>query len=73
MSKIKEYYMLTMDYIEDLLLTYFDGDTDKAELWMETPNPQLGGVRPINMITTGKIEKLKKFIEDAVIKQKGEL
>ena len=42
---------------------YGKAGDDRAELWLEMPNPLLGGLRPIDMIKQGRTAKLKKFIE----------
>lgn len=44
------------------VVEYFEGDLDRAYLWFETPNPQLGNVSPNDMIKLGRDEKLLKFI-----------
>ena len=51
--------------IYTLVLSFF-GDPKKAELWMTTPNPMLGGAIPDDMIAWGRGEKLLKFVETAL-------
>lgn len=45
-----------------LITGFFEGDIDKAHLWMKLPNPLLGNVSPTNMIAWGRVEKLKNFV-----------
>lgn len=42
---------------------FFDGDIDKATTWMLTPNPVLGGIKPVDMILLGREDKLLKYID----------
>lgn len=42
-------------------------DENKADLWMDTVNPLLGGVSPNFMIATHRGAKLRKWV-DALIK-----
>lgn len=39
---------------------------EKAATWFNTPNPMLGDVRPIDMIRSGRADKLLRFLEDAL-------
>lgn len=39
------------------------GSKEKADVWFDTKNPLLGNVSPIEMIKSGRWEKLFKFIE----------
>lgn len=48
------------------IITTFFGDPEKAELWMNTPNPLLGDISPDLMIKIGREDKLMKFIENAI-------
>jgi|GEM_PF-3720410 len=41
------------DYFEelyDIVEGFFDYDHDKIKLWFETPNPQIGGLTPLEMM-----------------------
>jgi uncharacterized protein (DUF2384 family) len=38
-------------------------DEVKTFLWFGTPNPMLGGCKPIDMVLRGREEKLIQFIE----------
>ena len=42
-----------------------DWDEPKTILWFTTNNPLLGNVSPDTMILTGRIDRLKKFIDGA--------
>ena len=44
------------------LLVGFFGSTKKAELWMKSRNPLLGGVTPEFMISHGRSNRLLKFM-----------
>lgn len=48
------------------VLKFFKGDLDKAVLWFETENPNLGNVSPNLMIRIGREEKLNKFIDSCL-------
>lgn len=45
------------------LLKFFDHDYDKAIAWLQTKNPGLGGISPLEMIGRGRLEKLINFVE----------
>jgi hypothetical protein len=45
---------------------FFDGDHEKALLWMDIPNPLLGNVAPGDMIRMGRGKKLLKFIKETI-------
>lgn len=45
------------------MLYYFNGDTEKTWNWFKSPNACLGNVSPIDMIRTGRTNKLLKYIE----------
>lgn len=53
------------DEIYDKVLRFFNGNTNKTNLWFTTLNPMLGGVTPNSMMNTGRGHKLKKFIQEA--------
>lgn len=38
---------------------------EKANLWWQTPNPMLGGVKPYYMVLMNREESLFSFIDDA--------
>ena len=45
------------------LVSDFFGSDKKAELWMNSENPLLGGVTPEFMIKVGKSDRLLKFVK----------
>ncbi len=47
----------------DLIKGYFKDDPSKAIHWFHEHNPGLGGIRPIQMIHTGRSAKLLMFIQ----------
>lgn len=47
-------------------VTSFFGDEAKARLWMQTPNPMLGDVSPVDMIVAGRYWKLNRFVTYAL-------
>ncbi len=57
--------MIPQSYFEKIR-DYFEGDTQKTWTWFATPNPSLGGVSPMDMIKRGRVDKLKKFIDNAL-------
>ncbi len=44
----------------------FGGDADKTRAWFETRNPLLGDASPLDMIRSGRFERLRKFIVAAL-------
>lgn len=47
-----------------LLVQHFFCDMRKTKIWFEQGNPMLGGVRPIDMVLTGRADKLFKIIDN---------
>ncbi|HTY51455.1 MAG TPA: nucleotidyltransferase domain-containing protein [Steroidobacteraceae bacterium] len=50
----------------ELVVQYFGGNAQKTALWFKTPNPQLGGISPRDMIGFGRCERLRRFITEAL-------
>ena len=50
-------YHIVCEYVN----TFFN-DTAKTVLWMSTPNPLLGNMKPNEMVFIGRTDKLIKFI-----------
>ena len=50
----------------EIVADNFNGDVEKASLWLKIDNPMLGGISPRNMIRFGRYNKLKKFIFSAM-------
>lgn len=48
------------------VIDYFNGDLVKVSVWINMPNPMLGGVSPCHMILSGKQDKLIKFIDGQI-------
>lgn len=44
----------------------FFGDEKTAALWMRTENPMLGGVSPLDMIESGRGDKLLEWMREAL-------
>jgi hypothetical protein len=57
--------MIPQEYFNKVK-AFFKGDAKKAWTWFNTPNPCLGSVSPREMIKSGRVTKLKKFIDDAL-------
>ena len=49
----------------ELVRSIMNWDTEKAVLWMNTPNPHLGDLTPGYMIIIGRSHKVLQFIEAA--------
>jgi hypothetical protein len=45
-----------------LISKFFAKEPKKVNLWIETPNPLLGGASPLAMILMGRYAKLEQFI-----------
>jgi hypothetical protein len=43
---------------------YGSAGDDRAELWLEMPNPLLGGLSPTDLIKQGHIKKLKAYLKE---------
>lgn len=54
-----------LEEIVQLLSEYFEGDSDKVKLWMETENVQFGGISPLSMIAAMRGDNVLKFIKHA--------
>ena len=54
-----------LEEIVQLLSEYFEGDSDKVKLWMETESVQFGGISPLSMIAAMRGDKVLKFIKHA--------
>lgn len=52
--------------IFQLVSEFFKYDMNKVAIWMETENPLLGNVRPMDMIEFGRDKKLLKFVETQI-------
>lgn len=48
------------------LLRKFFKEEWKVEAWMDTPNLNLGGSKPIDLIKAGRGNKLTKFLESEI-------
>lgn len=57
--------MIPQIYFEKIK-KYFKGDIKKTWVWFKLPNPALGNVSPIQMLRSGRTDKLIKFIDYAV-------
>lgn len=53
-----------------LVVEFFDGNTDKAQIWMKAYNPMLGGVTPEFMIRIGRSSRLLKWVRHAISENK---
>lgn len=49
-----------------LVHEFFDMDGEKASAWFLTKNHNLGAVSPIDMIISGRIEKLLEWVREQV-------
>jgi len=49
----------------DKVKAAFYGDTDRTWMWFKTPNSNLGGVSPLDMIRVGRMNKLVSYINEA--------
>jgi len=50
----------------DLVYDFLNGNRGKTAMWFEVPNPAFGGMSGKQMIMSGRIDKLLKFIENAI-------
>lgn len=61
MTDIEEKFYMIIHCLEAQL-----GSFEKALLWLNVSNPNLGGARPMDLITRDRIHKLMRFIEVAI-------
>jgi uncharacterized protein (DUF2384 family) len=52
--------------ILNILIYHFQGDSEKAKLWINTPNPLLGGTIPLDMIKIGRYGTLISWIANSL-------
>jgi predicted nucleotidyltransferase len=55
----------------ELVAQYFGGNAQKTALWFKTPNPQLGEISPRDMVRSGRCERLRRFITEALYLNAG--
>lgn len=48
--------------LAELIQNDLGWDEDKTIVWMDTQNPFLGGLSPIEMAAKGKINKVKQYV-----------
>lgn len=48
------------------VLNYFNGDLNKTELWFKTPNPALDDIKPNDMPSMGRHDRLDNFIDNSL-------
>jgi len=52
-------------------LTAICGSPGMAQLWLNTPNPDLDGARPTELIESGKAEIVAELLEDGLMGHPG--
>ena len=52
--------------ILSIVMAHMGWDSDKAELWYNTPNPHLGEASPALMVYFGRSDKVFNFIKNAI-------
>lgn len=52
-----------------LVKSYLDNDPVKTWKWLQTPNTELYGLSPIEMLKQGRKRKLMGFIENTIAKK----
>jgi hypothetical protein len=50
-----------MTTIYELVFRFFNDDK-KTRVWLQTPNPMLGGVSPSDMVRMGRYDRLLRFV-----------
>ena len=69
LKKLEEEPIFRADDVRELFESYelvkdILGDTEKAMIWMNTKNPLLGQLIPMNIIMMFRCHKLLKFIQN---------
>lgn len=57
--------MVSQADIHDLALKAF-GTSKATDFWMNRPNPELGGATPNQLISSGKAQVVKDFLEGLI-------
>jgi uncharacterized protein (DUF2384 family) len=57
----------TLEFVADI----FSGNKDKALFWINTPNPNFGGISPKDMILRGRERKVHSFVMAAIGRESG--
>lgn len=65
MSLIRERNDEFLELLEMLKPFFPYKPEEKSRFWMEVPNPNFGGVAPIDLIILGRGHKVRAFIESA--------
>ena len=52
--------------VVDLLRIFFDRDPKKIHAWLNSKNPMLGDISPMQMIHLGREKKLLEFVRSAL-------
>ena len=52
-----------------LIKSYFDNDPVRTWKWLQTPNTELYGLSPIQMLQQGRTRKLMDFIDNTIAKK----
>lgn len=50
----------------ELVSEFFKRCATKTHMWFQTANPQLGGLRPDDLILLGRAHKLLQFVENSL-------
>lgn len=58
-------YARNMTSIYELVFRFFNDDK-KTRVWLQTPNPMLGGVSPREMVRMGRYDRLLQFVRQAI-------
>lgn len=61
---LKDKYRKQINETLKLLKIFYKDAPSKVGLWLESENPMLGNIKPIEMILMGRGEKLIKYIKD---------
>lgn len=60
---IQSYSLAEIELIVELHATF--NDYKKIYFWLNTPNPNFGGISPASLIKRGKINKVLEFVRAA--------
>ena len=52
--------------VRNLMRKHFKDEPEKADLWLQTSNPHLGNMRPMDLILMGRGYKLITWIKAAM-------
>ena len=61
----------TLEQILEIVYIHLGGDRPTIDRWLKSPNANLGGIQPIEMIRQGHPEKLLQAVQSEIEAKEG--